>query len=73
MSEKPKLFGVCLHCGAFYDECRCPDRLRRARVNRLERKSTLPGRARCLKKIKNGERIALECSSVNTKGAEHEI
>lgn len=42
MSEKPQFFGVCLHCGALYDECRCPDRERRARVNRLSMKA--PGR-----------------------------
>lgn len=55
MSERPQFFGVCLHCGALYDECRCLLRLRRARVSRLERKSTLPDRARCLKKIDSGK------------------
>lgn len=68
MSEKTKFFGVCLHCGALYDECLCPDRLRRARVNQIERKSTVPGRARCLRKIKNSGIIASARVSVNEEG-----
>lgn len=42
--DRSTFIGCCWYCGQIYDECRCPDRKRRTRLQATDRKKQNPDR-----------------------------